>query len=247
MDSSNLSDSEKFALARERLKTVGLDMVAVFDPAELPQPIVEPLLLAIDQGRPFQRVVLFGHSGRKFWEALSSEGKSLFETSEPVDRFSRQSIEAVLEQSWKGMAVQFLYPGRHIIPLQQLGRLAGWHHDSPLGIGIKDGVGLWFAYRALVLIDAPIPVSQPESYSSPCDRCVESQCVSTCPADALSRDQAIDLQSCAGFRLQEASVCSDRCIARESCNVGLEYRYCREQIQYHYCHSLLTLKEYYSS
>ena len=52
------------------------------------------------------------------------------------------------------------------------------------------------------------------------------------------------LNACLDHRLQPASSCQDRCLARNACPVGEPYRYGDEQIAYHYLQSMRAIREY---
>jgi epoxyqueuosine reductase len=130
--------------------------------------------------------------------------------------------------------------------LQQLGELAGWSHPSPLGQGINPTYGVWFAYRAVFLTTAELPLTGGAPRPSPCDACLDKPCLSACPAGAV-QPARFDIDGCANYRLQPASPCADRCLARMACPYFPEHRYSLEQIRYHYGRSLETLAAWYGT
>lgn len=164
----------------------------------------------------------------------------------------------------QALAPQFVYPSNagqvtansNHPPLQRLGELAGWHQPSPLGTGINPRWGLWYAYRALVWLPLPLPMdvtltardntAELTQSTSVCASCESQACISVCPATALSFLQAPDMNACAGYRMQAASDCSDRCLAREACPVNSDNRYPRQQINYHYRKALAGLLKYFA-
>lgn len=79
---------------------------------------------------------------------------------------------------------------------------------------------------------------------SPCVSCVDQPCIAVCPASALHQTDAPDLTACAGFRTTEQSPCAERCIARERCPVGVQFRYADDQIRYYYKQSLEALRRW---
>lgn len=222
------------------LEENGINLVAIFDLNNLPSGLLSGVKTS-----NYQRLVLLGHAGRTFWTALKAKDKALFDSTAPIDLFSRRIAEEVTETYWGGAKTELLYPNASVVPLQQLGKIAGWHHDSPMGVGINKKHGLWFAYRALFLIDSPLPLTQPLQSSSPCESCFDRPCIEVCPANALKSTESIEIQSCSRFRIKKHSACKDRCLARECCPAALEQRYDREQISYHYLQSLAVIKEYY--
>ncbi len=241
-----MMDNEQFSQGRTFLARKGINLVAVFSLKDLPNSLLSCVKESEIEIKDYQRLVLLGHSGRQLWNALKDEGKCLFASKAPIDRFSRQIVEQAVRSYWNDSSFELLYPGDNLVPLQQLGKMAGWHHDSPMGVGINEDHGLWFAYRALFLIDAALPLNRQSPGASPCENCLESNCITACPAAALSRSESIDVGRCTQFRLEKSSPCRDRCLSRERCPVAPQRRYDREQIGYHYLQSLAVIQEYYS-
>lgn len=250
----------------------GINLSAVFDINTLPKEIlshIQSFLEGEGEGdEAFTQLILFGHGGTDLWKAISQQGevdevpspeRPLFKATDPVDDYALRSLGAWFKK--QNLCHRFLYPLEHEalkpspIPLQALGQLAGWHYPSPMKVGINSTWGLWYAYRAVVLVNSSFPAiehieegtnSQGGVSLSPCNACSSKPCISACPADALS-DGTLRFERCAAFRLQPHSPCAQRCLAREACPVAAEHRYSAEQIQYHYSRSLETLKRYYSS
>jgi epoxyqueuosine reductase QueG len=137
-----------------------------------------------------------------------------------------------------------LYPGSIPIPLQQLGALAGWHHRSPLGLGVHERYGPWFGYRAAVLIDTVLPATSAAKGQSPCERCADKPCIAVCPAKALSESAPPDVGACADYRLAQGSPCALQCTARLACPVGGKHRYEDTQLRYYYGRSLQSIRAY---
>jgi len=77
---------------------------------------------------------------------------------------------------------------------------------------------------------------------SPCLSCVDQPCIAACPASALSYDDVPDLNACVTYRTSAQSPCAERCLAREQCPIGIQYRYTDEQIRYFYQQSLSALQ-----
>jgi hypothetical protein len=187
-----------------------------------------------------RRFVMLGAGGSLLWQQL---GDDLTNSGHPLDTFSVNAAGRVVTEYWGGGDVEILYPGPTPVPLQQLGVFAGWSHVSPLGIGINTGFGTWFAYRALFALDNPLQETVPvASHGTPCDQCVEKPCRSACPAGAVRLHKPFDLDRCVSHRLEFASSCADRCLARLACPVGQDWRYDEDQLVYHGRRSLDALR-----
>ena len=226
----------------------GLNMLAVFDCADLPRGAVQVMG---DNGGPaatavplaeYRRLVLVGHGGRRMWAALQDRG---METPDPVDHYSMTLSRQFIIDYLDDAPHLWLYPdSEYLIPLQQLGEAAGWSYPSPLGSGISPVFGVWFAYRAAFLIDADLPLIFEEPGLSPCDSCLEKPCIQTCPVRAVQQG-AFAVESCVRHRIESDSPCADRCLARMACPYFPEHRYTLPQIRYQYGSSLETLRAWY--
>lgn len=227
----------------ETLANGGLNLFAVLDCRALPEKATD---MMIQSGVPlanYQRLVLIGHGGQRLWQALQAEG---MDTADPVDHYSVTRTQQWIRDYVADTAVFWLYPNTpYLIPLQQLGELAGWSYPSPLGSGISPVYGVWFAYRAAFLTNADLPLIQDAPAPSPCTACAEKPCITTCPVQAVQLT-TVDVDACAHHRLRRQSPCQDRCLSRMACPFFPEHRYTLPQIQYHYTHSLKTLKAWYN-
>ncbi len=224
------------------LQAVGLSLHAVLDVTALPASVQAGLGLPPDELARYPRLVLIGHAGRAFWSALKARG---LHGSDPVDTFVQEQVGAWMARQPGEPTWWLVFPGAAPVGLQALGALAGWHHPSPFWVGVQAEWGSWYAYRAVVLVSEPWPLTLPQRAESPCLSCAAQPCVSACPAQALSGEPVqhrAGLQACVDHRLQAASPCADRCLARQACPVGAEHRYTDEQTAYHYLQSLPALR-----
>ena len=184
----------------------------------------------------YSQLLVFGHAGRSLWAHVSMEH------SDPIDTYSRRIVTRFL-QSIACDDHHILYPlTDYPIDLREIGRYLGWHHESPLGIGIHPKFGTWFAYRVVVAANTDFAVTVSEKGSSACESCRDKPCVSACPVTAVSAVNTFGLDVCVSHRRQEGSSCSHQCLARQACPVGKEYQYEDEQIAYHYGRSLAMIK-----
>ena len=86
------------------------------------------------------------------WQAVQQSPFS--NETDLIDSFSIDVVKSYFEQELSNCNYHLLYPSPvRNIPLQALGKLAGWHHASPFRIGINANYGSWYAYRVVILAD----------------------------------------------------------------------------------------------
>lgn len=232
----------KLSQGVEFLADQGLNLLAILPCNGLPNEIRQAMLAEGIPLQDYRSLVLIGHGSRRLWQALTEFG---MQTADPVDHFSLVMTRRFIDEFLDSPSVLMLYPIGYTISLQQLGALAGWHHPSPLGLGINEAYGVWFAYRAAFLTTLALPAIKNPISISPCDTCQDKPCVSACPAQAVQGVGQFKVTACIDFRLQEQSICQDRCLSRLACPVAPEHRYEPEQLHYHYTHSLVSIRRYY--
>jgi hypothetical protein len=115
-----------------------------------------------------------------------------------------------------------------VIPFQRLGRAAGLAPSSPLGLQIHPVHGAWWAYRALIVIDAALPGAPP--LFDACAGC-SAPCVDACPGEAVRRD-GFSVAACHAHRLADEA-CHRSCAARIACVRAPERRYADAQLAFH--------------
>lgn len=226
--------TERLPFPADSLTAAGLNRHFVFDLADLPD-TVRATLGDTDGCR---QLILLGHGGRRLWDCLQTSGLG---GEHPIDAHCVRTVRRWLAEQLPGRTSRIVYPGEQPVGLQALGRLAGWHHDSPFRVGIDAEWGSWFAYRAVILADCDFLPSFPVDRGNPCPTCVPRLCVTTCPAGALEGG-AFSLERCAAYRLQSGSPCAEGCLARKACPVGAEHRYTEAQIRHSYSRSLAMLR-----
>ena len=222
------------------LDEAGLNMVAVFNVSDLPDPLLSSLSSEMEEIDQFQQLLLIGHGGRQMWASVMASPQR--DDSNPIDVSSLEVVKRFLEET-ADCSYQILYPGGpSTLPIQQLGALAGWHHPSPFMVGINQNWGTWFAYRAVVLATTKFPATVRDTQESPCPSCPLKPCIAVCPATAITASD-FDLGRCVAYRQEDQSQCAHQCLARQACPVAPQHRYSDEQIHYHYERSLETIRE----
>lgn len=215
----------------------GLNRQAVLDLDKLPDDMLwkDGALAA-----GYRQLILIGHGGTSLWEAVTRSG---INSLDPIDDFTLQTIQRWMTEELPGNRHEIVYPGPQSIPLQRLGALAGWHHATPLMLGIDADWGTWFAYRAAVLADTHFAPTLAVDRTNPCTPCATRPCVAACPASAMS-EAGFALQKCLAWRQLTDSTCAFTCLARLACPVGNEHRYGADQLRHAYSVSLRQIREH---
>ena len=227
----------------EELYERGLNLQAVFQFSQIPETLKKRIIQSEPCSDRYQHLILLGNGGSRFWESMQHHRTRSLQDDNPVDNFFIRSVENAFDAD---PDYRIIYPGNHLLPLQGLGKLAGWHNDSPLGLGIHPVFGLWFAYRGIILSNTDfIPAADDfdTQFESPCAACQNKPCINACPAAAVTRS-GLKIKPCSNYRLESDSRCQSRCISRLVCPIGRDYRYLEEQMTYHYGHSLASIKKY---
>lgn len=222
-----------WVVARERI-----------DPYFSPRPGRGALLAPADLYPAYRRAVLLGSGGGAFWQRFNQdETHPPALRPDPLDRYTEDRVESLLailrEDDPSAVAV---YPFRHlhqILPFLGLTQGLPFLQTAPFGVTLDPLHGPWFAWRAAVLTAAEYPESVfPEQ--APCARC-PAPCESACPVGAVHRE-GFRWRDCVEHRLSAES-CRETCLAREACPVGVDSRYPRPEIRYHYRGSLFMIRQ----
>jgi len=240
----------------------GLNLQAIFNIENLPTEIKKSLTFFTKDSHKYNQLVLLGHGGRQLWRELKAWQSNekltpynltrLNSADDPIDSFSAKLTKEYFKGHGSVSDFKLLFPILNsskvvnqrlkTINFQALGKLAGWHNDSPIGVGINTQWGAWFAYRAIVLVKANFRINEYPSAVSPCESCVNKPCLSACPVSKLNSD-LIEIEHCVEYRVKEASNCKNRCLARLACPVKKEHQYSDEQINYHYSLSMKMIEK----
>ena len=229
---------------------LGINLQACFELNQMPQELQAEISKQVPESAEFKYMALFGNGGTRYWQSVQND---LNDDAHPVDSFFIRSAERLFGNAKNNVSdYKIVYPGNHFVPLQQLGKLAGWHHDSTMGLGIHPEFGLWFAYRGVVLFNCddtrdfkPYLEHTAQSAESPCDSCEDKPCIPACPAKSIT-EARYDVSLCTDYRMSTDSSCQYRCISRQVCPIGKKHRYLSDQLKYHYEFSLEALRKYYS-
>jgi hypothetical protein len=214
----------------------GLNRQHVFNIANLPPEVSATL----GETAPYRQLILIGHAGKTLWECVKA---ARIDGANPIDDFSVQAIERCFADHLPDNRYRIVYPGEQPVGLQQLGKLAGWHHAAPFMVGIDSEWGSWYAYRAVILADTDFCPFLAVDRNRPCDSCETSPCIAACPAGAMN-DSGFALEKCIAYRKRDDSSCQHTCLARTACPVGSEHRYEEAQMRHSYAVSLAMIKKF---
>ena len=182
-------------------------------------------------GAPARAVVLVGNAGAAYWRHFSrwraGQAASL---ANPLDTWSRM----VIARAAGAVGARVAMPNdRPYLPFQQWAMRAEGLKPSPLGLLIHPRFGLWHAFRGALLLDVEIPIQAVGEVNHPCDLCLGKPCLNACPVSAYSA-QGFAHEAClAHVRGGEGAVCRVRCLARNACPQGREWRYPAEVQAFH--------------
>jgi len=236
----------------KELHKLGLNLQAVFSIKNLPEEVQRCLREIRQYTVHYNQLVLLGHGGKTLWtEAKSWQANRQHQTDLLIDDYSAATTLEYFRHNYSSGDFELIWPyfdsscssEQASIPInfQTLGKIAGWHNDSPFKIGINSEWGSWFAYRAVVLLKGDIEIVKTKPTPSPCLDCVDKPCLSACPAN-IQRNNEIKIEDCIEYRIEKNSQCKNKCLARLACPVKKEHQYNDEQINYHYSLSMKTIE-----
>ncbi len=224
-----------------QLNGAGLNRQAVFNIDDLPSDMAACVRASCPSASGYRQLLLIGHAGRQLWKSMKAAG---VHSEHPVDDFTVQVVREWFARCQPQNTYEIIYPGTHLIGLQRLGQLAGWHHATPFMVGIDREWGTWYAYRAVVLADTRFEPTVPLKTAAPCHHCEHKACIATCPGAALD-DGQLNLGKCVAYRKRAESHCKATCLARVICPVGSQHRYDDEQMHHIYSNSMRYIERYY--
>jgi len=184
--------------------------------------------------RPARTIVLLGFAGAGHWATFSASPEARDGTPNPLDRWSRRTIDGLAERC----GGRGLYPsdGPPWLPFQQWARRAEAVYPSPLGILIHPTWGLWHAYRGAIAVGEELAAAAPVRSASPCDGCRERPCLTTCPVGAVTPGRYDAVACRAHVRSEAGRDCLlEGCRARRACPVGAGHRYLPAEAEFHMC------------
>ena len=187
---------------------------------------------ALPDGRAAASLVLLGQVGGSLWPFFAASPEAADSRDDPMDRWSRRTIDALATR----FGAQALYPfgGPPYHPFQRWALRADTVAPSPLGMLIHPEFGLWHGYRGALAFAEAIDWPVAPRRDSPCLTCADKPCLSTCPVEAFAGSR-FDVVACrAHLERPEGAACrDDGCLARNACPIGRDYAFPAAQIRFH--------------
>ncbi|MFT4743004.1 MAG: epoxyqueuosine reductase [Yoonia sp.] len=163
-------------------------------------------------------LVLLGPDEPAFWPMFVQTLEYNDGAPDPMDRWSRRTIDVVADQA-KGVAY-YPFGDAPFLPFYTWALRTSRAWASPIGFLVHERSGLFASYRGAVWI--------PENRQTapailPCMSC-DAPCKTACPVGAFT--QGYDVAACKSHlnAPQGASCLSDGCKARRACPVGADLR-----------------------
>jgi hypothetical protein len=181
---------------------------------------------------PFRTLVLAGMIGAQNWDAFAESPEAGDGAPDPLDRWSRRSLDGIARQ----FGAEALYPfgGPPYWPFPSWAARAEPLSASPLGMLIHAEYGLWHSYRGALALREELASASAPAGTSPCDSCSERPCLSACPVGAFTA-AGYDVARCREhLRGPNGRECLEQgCLARRACPVGRAWAHGAQQTQFH--------------
>lgn len=152
-----------------------------------------------------------------FWQVFRAAPESRDGHPDPLDRWSRRTLDLVASSLGATSLYPFTGPPWHPFPAWALA--TGHAFRAPNGLLVHATAGLWLSFRGALHFPERLPLPPPPA--NPCTDCPEQPCRRACPVDALQPD-AYDTAACHAF-LDTApgrACLTNGCAARAACPVS---------------------------
>jgi hypothetical protein len=172
-------------------------------------------------------LILVGPDEPTFWPIFTQSPEYADAAPDPLDRWSRRVLSNLALQ-FDGKAL-FPFGGPPFQPIFTWALRTGQLWSSPIGFLVHDQAGLFVSFRGVLLVRDHVPATPT---ISPCDRCADQPCKTTCPVGAF--DSGYDVALCKTHLSNTAGAdcMTQGCRARRACPIGQSSRL-PEQAQHH--------------
>lgn len=181
---------------------------------------------------PAATIALLGWVGGEFWDAFAMSSEASDGERNPLDRWSRRTVDAIADEL--GATALYPFAGPPWLPFQRWAMRAEPVSVSPLGVLIHPDWGLWHSYRGALAFRERLNLPPMPVRASPCTSCAETPCLTACPVSAFSNHGYAVARCRSHIGTEAGAVCmSGGCLARTACPVGAGYRYVPAQAAFH--------------
>lgn len=162
-----------------------------------------------------QSLALVGPDGPAMWPVFSASPEFADGQPDPLDRWSRRTLDAVATDLGATALYPFGGPPWH--PFIAWALRTGRIHASPVTLLVHDTHGLMVSFRGALAL--PVALEHHTS-RSPCETCATQPCRTACPPRALTPER-YDVPACrAHIASPEGTDCRHGCLVRRACPVG---------------------------
>lgn len=189
-------------------------------------PIAASDPVPFDQGT----LLLLGPDEPAFWPVFKQSPEYQGGAADPMDRWSRRVI-TVLADDLHGHAV-FPSDGPPYPPFFRWALDSHRCHQSPVQLLVHDAAGMFVSFRGVLAL--PYALDLPPPPPSPCARCADQPCRTSCPVNALT-PEGYDVPACkAHIASPEGADCLEKgCVVRRSCPQSQKFGRLEEQSAFH--------------
>ncbi len=173
--------------------------------------------------------IVVGNTGGSFWDRFRAREHHM---ADPLDDWTRRQLNAAAADLKATIVFPFGGPPYH--PIMQWAQNAEAVYPSLYGPLIHPKLGLWHAYRGLLVFAERLDLPARTPHANPCTTCDGNPCLSACPVGAVTQS-AFARDTCAEYLAgDEGRDCMQNgCAARRACPIGAGHRYPSDQIQFH--------------
>lgn len=161
-------------------------------------------------------LILIGPDEPKFWPHFMQSPEYCDGISDPLDRWSKRTIDAIAEELGGHALFPFGDPPFHPFYTWALRSGSAW--ASPIAFLVHESAGLFASYRGALVVPEVVTFTPPSAM--PCDTCLDQPCTTGCPVDAFS--SGYDVIACKDHLNTPTGSDSMRngCAARRACPIG---------------------------
>jgi hypothetical protein len=195
-------------------------------------PLPEDGVPTLAGGADARTLILLGFTAGEPWSIFSRSPEFGDGQADPLDRWSRRTIEMLALTA--GATALYPFTGPPWWPFQRWAQRSERLHASPLGILMHPDFGLWHGYRGALLFDTRIEVPAHRDWPHPCASCDGRPCLRVCPVEAVAIGHFAACACRDHVAGGDGGPCrSGGCLARRACPEARDRQYGPEQSAFH--------------